>query len=147
LDGGRDYRPLLAVAALDQRHRRALATAVDGLDSEATGTGLYDTILAAYRAAQDAYQDGVPTQVLVLTDGHNEQDGNSLSADRLATALREAVDRRRPVQLSVVTFGAAADAKVIGDAVAPVGGYVDNVATADEVAAVFIHLAAGGLRD
>jgi hypothetical protein len=88
----------------------------------------------------------VPNQVLVLTDGRNEADTNSLSAGQLSTALRKAAKPDRPVQLSVVTFGKAADAKTISDALQPVGGYVDNLATAAEVAAVFIHVAAGGLH-
>jgi hypothetical protein len=146
LDGARDYRPLLTMTALNRQHRAALAGAVDKLDSRDTGTGLYDTILAAYISARDAYQGGVPNQVLVLTDGRNEADTNSLSTGQLSTALRKAAKADRPVQLSVVTFGQAADAKTISDALQPVGGYVDNLATAAEVAAVFIHVAAGGLH-
>jgi hypothetical protein len=34
----------------------------------------------------------------------------------------------------------------VNGAVASVQGYVDNLTTADEVAAVFIHVAAGGLH-
>ena len=45
----------------------------------------------------------------------------------------------------MVTFGSPADAKVVEDALKPVDGYVDRLVTADEVAAVFIHVAAGGL--
>jgi hypothetical protein len=60
--------------------------------------------------------------------------------------LRATADPKRPVQLSVVTFGKAADAKVVADAVKPVEGYVDILTDADEVAAVFIHVAAGGLH-
>ncbi len=146
LDGARDYKPLLAMTPLSRQHRAALTTALDQVKSQATGTGLYDTILAAYTAARDAYTDGVPNQVLVLTDGRNEADTNSMSAAQLSAALAKAIDQNKPVQLSVVTFGKAADAKVIGDAVKPVAGYVDNLSTADEVGAVFIHVAAGGLH-
>ncbi|HEU4348721.1 MAG TPA: VWA domain-containing protein, partial [Actinoplanes sp.] len=146
LDGAKDYRPLLAMTALTAGHRRALAGAVNKLDSKQTGTGLYDTILAAYTSARDAFQSGVPNQVLVLTDGRNESDENSLSAAQLAAALKRAADQDRPVQLSVVTFGKASDAKAISDAVKTVDGYVDNLTTANEVAAVFIHVAAGGLH-
>ena len=146
LDGARDHRSLLAMTPLTAQHRSALAGAVAELDSRKTGTGLYDTILAAYTSARDAYREGVPNQVLVLTDGRNESDEKSLTAAQLSTALRKATDKKRPVQLSVVTFGTAGDAKVISDAVEPVGGYVDNMSTATEVAAVFIHVAAGGLH-
>ncbi|MGK5684071.1 substrate-binding domain-containing protein [Actinoplanes sp. URMC 104] len=146
LDGARDYRSLLAMTPLTAQHRSALAGAVTELTSRRTGTGLYDTILAAYTSARDAFQEGVPNQVLVLTDGRNESDKKTLTAAQLSAALLKASDKNRPVQLSVVTFGTAGDAKAITDAVEPIGGYVDNLSTATEVAAVFIHVAAGGLH-
>lgn len=146
LDGSKDYRQLLAMTELNKAHRTALSGAVNKLVSQETGTGLYDTVLAAYTSARDAYQGGVPNQVLVLTDGRNESDKNSMSAAQLSAALKKAADQQRPVQLSVITFGKPSDAEVIGKAVEPVQGYVDNLTTANEVAAVFIHVAAGGLH-
>jgi hypothetical protein len=146
LDGTKDYRSLTDIAPLDGGHRKALAGAVNKLAAQDTGTGLYDTILAAYTSARNAYRAGVPNQVLIFTDGKNEADKNSLSAAQLASDLKNAADPQRPILLSVVTFGTAADAKVVNDAVAPVQGYVDNLTTANEVAAVFIHVAAGGLH-
>jgi hypothetical protein len=146
LDGERDYHPLLGITALGRGHRQVLAGAIDKLAAKQTGTGLYDTILAAYRSARDAYRPGVPNQVLIFTDGRNESDPNSLTAAQLAGQLGKTIDPKRPVQLSLVTFGTAADAKVVEKVLAPVQGYVDVLTTADEVAAVFIHVAAGGLH-
>jgi Bacterial extracellular solute-binding protein/von Willebrand factor type A domain len=146
LDGERDYHPLLGITALDRGHRQALAGAIDKLAAKQTGTGLYDTILAAYTSARDAYRPGVPNQVLIFTDGRNESDPNSLTAAQLTDQLGKTIDPKRPVLLSVVTFGNAADAKVVEKALAPTQGYVDVLTTADEVAAVFIHVAAGGLH-
>jgi hypothetical protein len=146
LDGTKDYRTLLDIAPLDSGHRKALTGAVNKLAAQNTGTGLYDTILAAYTSAKNAYRPGVPNQVLVFTDGKNEADKNSMSATQLGDELKKAADPQRPILLSVVTFGSTTDAKVVNDAVAPVQGYVDNLHTANEVAAVFIHVAAGGLH-
>ena len=146
LDGARDYRQLLGIAALDTPHRRALDGSIGKLTAQETGTGLYDTIVAAYTSARDAYRPGVPNQVLVFTDGRNESDPGGRTAAELTTALRQSIDPLRPVKLSVVTFGTAADAAVVEKAVKPVHGYVSVLHTADEVAAVFIHVAAGGLH-
>ncbi|GLY97578.1 VWA domain-containing protein [Actinoplanes sp. NBRC 103695] len=146
LDGRRDYKQLLAMGALTDTHRRSLRASVGGLEAQSTGTGLYDTILAAYLSARNSYRSGVPDQVLVFTDGKNESDENSLSAAQLADRLGAAMDPKRPVLLSVVTFGDAGEAKVVENAVKPVAGYVDVLRSADEVSAVFIHVAAGGLR-
>ena len=146
LDGAKDYKSLLGMAALGRDHRRALSGAINKLEAQETGTGLYDTILAAYTSARDAYRPGVPNQLLIFTDGRNESDEKTMTPAQLAAALKKAGDPKRPVLLSVVTFGTAGEAKTVEDAVKPVQGYVDALTTADEVAAVFIHVAAGGLH-
>ena len=74
LDGNKDYKSLLGMAALNSSHRRALGGAINKLEAQETGTGLYDTILAAYTSARNAYRPGVPNQVLIFTDGRNESD-------------------------------------------------------------------------
>lgn len=147
LDGAADHRQLAAAAALDAGQRAALVGQIDKLAAKETGTGLYDTILAAYVAARDRYQPGMPNQVLVFTDGRNEDDPNSRSLAQLREQLAAAKDPKRPVQLSVAAFGQREEAELLRDAVKPVDGYVDALASADEVAAVFIHVAAGGLHN
>ena len=147
LDGARDHRQLLGETALTAAHRKALAKAVDELDARRTGTGLHDTILAAYRSAVQNYRPGILNQVMVFTDGRNEDDPGGLTAGRLSRALQGVRDDKRPVQLSVVSFGDRKTAEVLQKTVKPVDGYVDPVATPEEVDAVFIHLAAGGLHN
>ncbi len=146
LDGSSDHRVLLPFGALDQKHRQGLADAVAALRVQNTGTGLYDTILAAYTAARNSYQAGTTNQVLVFTDGRNEDDPGSISAEQLAALLAAAKDPKRPVLLSIVAFGQRPEANVLTQALKPVDGYVDAINTSDEVAAVFIHVAAGGLH-
>ncbi|GAA1593708.1 hypothetical protein GCM10009789_54720 [Kribbella sancticallisti] len=146
IEGRRDYRQLLREAVLDAGQRRALARALATLSARRTGTGLHDTILAAYTSARDSFRPGVPNQVMVFTDGLNQDDPGGLTAAQLAVRLRAVRDPKRPVQLSVVAFGDRQAAEVIGAAVKPVDGYVDLLTTPDEVGAVFIHVAAGGLH-
>ena len=146
LDGKKDYRTLLGMAPLNGGQRQALGGAVNKLAAQETGTGLYDTILAAYTSAKNSYREGVPNQVLVFTDGRNESDKKTITTAQLAAGLGKVADPKRPILLSVVTFGKASEAKELETALKPVEGYVDVLNTADEVAAVFIHVAAGGLH-
>jgi hypothetical protein len=146
LDPPRDYAVLLPAAPLTGEHRQALANVVQNLKAKQTGTGLYDTLLAAYIAARDAYRPGVANHVVLFTDGRNEFDPDSISAGQLSSRLDAAKDPNRPVQLTVVTFGPEPEAKVLSEALKPVNGSVDPLTTADEVRAVFIHAAAGGLH-
>jgi Bacterial extracellular solute-binding protein/von Willebrand factor type A domain len=146
LDPPADHRSLLPSAPLTSAHRAALAAAVAGLAARRTGTGLYDTILAAYAAAVRGYRPGVPNQVLVFTDGRNEDDPNSITAAELSARLAAAADPDRPVQLAVVGFGARPEIELLRDTLEPVEGYVKPVGSAADVPAVLIHVAAGGLH-
>jgi hypothetical protein len=120
---------------------------VNGLAAKSTGTGLYDTILAAYTSARDNYQQGLPNHVFVFTDGRNEGDPDSIAAAQLSTQLAAAKDPNRPIYLSVVAYGQEQEAKILEDALKPVDGYVDAATTVDDVGAVFLHVAAGGIHD
>jgi len=146
LDGDRDYRVLRPDGDLRGDGRAAVDGAIAGLTPTDTGTGLHDTVLAAYQSAQAAYREGTPSHAVVFTDGRNEADNPTLSLDQLRDALKAAADPRRPVNLAVITFGAEPDAEALQKALEPVQGYVDRLATAEEVGAAFIHLAAGGLH-
>lgn len=146
LDPPRDYRTLLPRGQLDPQHRGQLRRATSRLDAENTGTGLYDTILAAYKSAQADYRPGTPNHVVLFTDGRNEDDPGSLTANELEKALAEAADPERPVYLTVISFGSESTAELLAKIVEPVDGYVDPVRTAADVRAVFIHVAAGGVH-
>jgi hypothetical protein len=147
LGGDVDHRTLVPQGELAPARRAELGRAVDALAARRTGTGLYDTILAAYLSGRDGHRAGVPNHVFVFTDGRNEDDPGGLTADALRRRLAAAQDPARPVQLSVVVFGGGRrEADVVRRATEPVDGYVDTPATPDEVEAVFIHVAAGGLH-
>jgi len=145
LDPPRDYRALLASGPMKAQRPR-LAAAADRLTARRTGTGLYDTILAAYTSAASTYRAGVPNQVLVFTDGRNEDDPGSITADELSTRLAAAAREERPIALTVVAIGEEPEVEVLRKAMKPVDGYVASATTADDVSAVFVHVAAGGVH-
>ncbi len=146
LNGNRDYRVMVPSGELTAPKRKSLEAAVASLDAEHTGTGLYDTILAAYTAARNSYTAGTSNQVMVFTDGINEDDPGSISLQELTRRLKRAQDPRRPVELSVVGFGKRAELEAIKTALEPVDAYVESLQNARQVEAMFIHLATGGLH-
>jgi Bacterial extracellular solute-binding protein/von Willebrand factor type A domain len=115
--GDTDYRQLVPVRELGERygnatHRERLTDAVRRLPALTTGgTGLYDTALAAYRAAESGYDPQRFNSVLLLTDGRNDDDGISL--DRLLAALRSHRDPARPVRLITIGVGPDADTSAL----------------------------------
>ena len=146
LDPPRDYQVLLPTAPLTEGQRAGLTSAVGQLVGQRTGTGLYDTILAAYRSATESYRKDVGNQVVIFTDGRNEDDPGSITADQLAAGLKAAADDDRPVEITVVAYGSRPEADVLEKALAPVDGYVSKVQTSEQVAAAFLHAAASGIH-
>jgi hypothetical protein len=146
LDPPSDWVELVGIAPLGSEHRQDLNGALSDMFAIDTGTGLYNTMLDAYLDAQEQYQAGVPSHVVVFTDGLNAFRPGSLTVDELTEALAEAHDPARPVELSVVAMGSEPDAELLVQALEPVESYLAQINTAEEIRATFIHLAAGGVH-
>lgn len=146
LNGTRDHRSLVPVRALTPGHRAAFARAAGSLEPKDTGTGLHDTILAAYLSAQATSRRNIPAHVLVFTDGRDEDDAGSITMAQLSAALTKAQNPEKPVYLTVIAFGSRPEGPALQKAIGPVFGYVQNTNRAADVPAAFVHSAAGGLH-
>lgn len=76
------------------------------------GSGLYDTVLAAYVEAQREYDPAYDNSVVVLTDGGND-DPSSISLQQLLKKLTELKDSQRPVSVHTVGLSSDADLETI----------------------------------
>ena len=81
LNGDLDYRVLVPLGPAGQRvgpfpNRQAASVAAYKAMVPRTATGLYDSILAAYRSATAAYRADSVNTVVVITDGRNEDVGS-----------------------------------------------------------------------
>jgi hypothetical protein len=144
LDGQRDYRVLVADRPLDAAQRDRLNAAARKLKAQQTGTGLYDTILAAYRAQLANFSTDMPTEVMVFTDGRNQDDPNSISLAALRNAVAHS-DRAKHVQVGVLGYGNRLPVDAFSAALAPINGQIDTIGSADEVLGAFVHAVSGGL--
>jgi len=145
LDGARDYIVVDPFRPLTPDHRQRLARDMERLEAQDTGTGLYDTVYAAYRTALAEARPDVRFQVMVFTDGLNQDDALGISASGLHAALAEVADPEAPVGLTVVQAGALSSTR-LEKALGPIDGEVVTIDSAHDVVASFIHLAAGGLH-
>jgi Ca-activated chloride channel homolog len=144
-----DYQVLAPTAGLDPGQQQRFARATEQLTAQNTGTALYDTILAAYKDQQAHFQNGRPNEVLIFTDGKNEDAPDSISIDQLKASLA-ATDPNKRVQIGVLAFrGPAfrgpAPVDQLTDALSPVGGQVDTLNNANDVLGAFVHAVSGGL--
>jgi hypothetical protein len=103
LSGNRDYREIVPIRPM--RENRAKLNQLIGTVAPIPGgeTGLYDTILAAYRTVQRGWDPKAVNSVVVLTDGFNRDDG--LTLDQLIAALRREKDPGKPIQIIAIGIG------------------------------------------
>ena len=103
---GVDYRELAPIGRLDDpRHRQAVAQALGGLSTHiGGGTGLYETIWAAYQQAQQDYDPDRVNAVVILTDGRND-DPTGMTLQQLEAKLQAAWDPQRPVAVTTIGVG------------------------------------------
>jgi Mg-chelatase subunit ChlD len=98
-------------------------------------TGLYDTTLAAYRAATSSYVKGKFNALVVLTDGVN-QDPGSVSRGKLISELEKLTDPERPVPLIVIAVGTDADRAEAEQIAAATGGSGQEVSDPAQIHSV-----------
>ena len=157
LDGDKDYRVLVPTERLGDRKgggtvRDRLSAAFTALKPVPDGaTGLYDTTLAAYRAATGSYVKGKFNALVVLTDGVN-QDPGSISRSQLITELQKLTDPERPVPLIVIAVGPDADQEEAQEIARATGGSGQSVSDPSQIQSVMLKAivaagAQGGARD
>ncbi|TWJ26263.1 von Willebrand factor type A domain-containing protein [Micromonospora endolithica] len=116
LDGARDYRELVDIGPLSTQRGR-LEQALAGVQSSSGDTGLYDTVLAAYKTVQEDWDPGQVNSIVLFTDGKNE-DANGISQAKLLSELKRIKDPERPVQVVLIGIGSEvnkAELKAITD--------------------------------
>jgi Ca-activated chloride channel homolog len=132
-----DYRELVGPGRAGEKiggveRRQAVIGAVRRLQATG-GTGLYDTVYAAYLRMQQAWQPNAQNVLVVMTDGKNEDD-EGLTLPELIQRLRAAARANRPLPIVGVAVGPRADAHALQEISAATGGRA--VVARDEVAAI-----------
>ncbi|MDG4789522.1 substrate-binding domain-containing protein [Micromonospora sp. WMMD1102] len=105
LSGSRDYRSLVPIGPMSAQREELEAKIATITPKKLGDTGLFDTILAGYKAVQEDWQPGRVNSVVMLTDGKNEDD-NGISQAALLAELKRISDPDRPVQVIIIGISA-----------------------------------------
>lgn len=117
--------------------KKALNEALNRLPTMVGGaTGLYDTLLAAWREVQANYNPAAVNSVIVLTDGANEDPG-SITLEQLLKTIASEADPARPVIIVTVGITEDADAATLKKISEATGGSSAIARTPEEIADVF----------
>ncbi|MGY1733200.1 VWA domain-containing protein [Geodermatophilus sp. SYSU D01045] len=128
LQGEQDWVELTPIRALEDEvdggtQRDALDEQLDSLPGRLSpgGTGLFDTALAAVRAAREQYDPNAVSSVVLVTDGTNE-DSSGIALDQLVQTLQDEADPQRPVKVIGVALGPDADVAALEQIAQATGG-------------------------
>ncbi|GAB3196243.1 substrate-binding and VWA domain-containing protein [Geodermatophilus arenarius] len=128
LQGEQDWVELAPIRTLDEEvdggtQRDALDEQLDTLPGRLSpgGTGLFDTALAAVRAAREQYDPNAVSSVVLVTDGTNE-DSSGIALDELVQTLQDEADPQRPVKVIGVALGPDADVAALEQIAQATGG-------------------------
>ena len=133
---GTAHRELVPIGPLINNRpdvERSLAT----ITTHGTDTGLYRTILDAYRTVKDGWQAGRVNSVLVMTDGAAGPAQGDLALADLLSQLKAAKDPGRPVQVVIVGVGGSVDRAPLDEITRAVGGGVFVATDAAQAGDVF----------
>jgi hypothetical protein len=106
LDGAKDYRELAPIGPLSAQRTQLLQQLAQIKPKKDGDTGLYDTILAGYKAVQQNWDDGAVNSLVVMTDGEND-DKAGLTLDQLLAELQKVVDPKRPISVILIGIGSS----------------------------------------
>jgi Ca-activated chloride channel homolog len=138
LDGKVPYKELVPVGPLASQ-RAQLVDGLAGIRPKPTGnTGLYDTVLAAYKAVQQGWDPGRVNSVIIMTDGQNDNPGG-LTLDELVGELQKVVNPRQPVELIAIGIGGEVSRAELTRITQTTGGGVFIATDPSKISEIFLQ--------
>jgi Ca-activated chloride channel family protein len=149
LDGEKDYKEMVPIGPVGgflpdgTPRRKALDKAVYSDLAPQGNTGLYDTMLAAYKVMQEKWEGGNKLNLLVIfTDGKNDDPGGITQA-ALIRQLKAVANPDRPVQVLIIGYGPDTDIKELTTITKAVGGSAYTAKTGADIQKVFLATLVG----
>jgi hypothetical protein len=108
MDGTKPYKEIVPISPLATR-RTDLQNAITKIVPKKDGdTGLYDTVLAAYKDVENTWQPGKINSVILFTDGKNDNP-EGITQATLVAQLKKLNNPKRPVRLVIIGIGNEVD--------------------------------------
>ena len=133
-----DYQEMIPVAPMTT-NRALLQAAIETIKPIPGGdTGLYDSLLAAYKTVQSGWDPYYVNSVILITDGQNDDDfGQTL--DQLVASLQALMDPRYPVQVIIIGLFTDVNRAELERITDTTGGGTFIAQNVNEIGAVFLQ--------
>ena len=144
VDGKKDYKEIIPVGPLGERigsttRRQLILSSLSQIQPKPNGdTGLYDTILAAYKHMTSTYKPEFVNSIVLFTDGKND-DANGPTLRQTLNRLREMTDSAKPVQVIIIGIGDGIDVNELKQIASVTGGSVYVARTPSEIQKIFLQ--------
>ncbi|QOC90616.1 substrate-binding domain-containing protein [Micromonospora craniellae] len=137
LVGTRDHREVVPIGPLS-RQRSTLERGLDTVASSSGDTGLYDTLLAAYKDVQRNWEPGKVNSIVLFTDGKNE-DADGISQRQLIAELERIKDPEQPIQVIIVGIGTEVSKSELDTIAGAAGGGAFIAADPTKISDIFLR--------
>src|SRR5262249_6431903 len=137
LRGNLDYRELVPIGSLASQRSEMLSKLSQIQPVPNGSTGLYDTVLAAYKAVQKGWDPSRVNSVVIMTDRQND-DPSGTRLEQMISVLNAAANRNKRVQVIAIGIGtdvSEAELKKITD---PTGGGTFVTADPSKIGEIFL---------
>lgn len=147
LVGNQDWKEVAPVEQLNKRfgsanHLRRIQQSLLGIKAVPNGnTGLYDTVLAAYQHMKKTHRPDRINSIVLFTDGLGNDDPNGgITLNQLLTQLKREVDKRKPIQVVMVSIGSGpGQLKTMKRITNLTGGEAYIPRTTEEITQIFLQ--------
>lgn len=139
LPGDKDYREMVPMGVLGPAQRNRInATIATNQPVPIPTRGLYESILAAYKAVHDGWEDGKSNTVLVFTAGGNTKP-DGLSLDDVNLELERLTDPTKPIRVVLLGFGPDVNLDELNSIAKTTGGKAFKVERPEDIGSVFLQ--------
>lgn len=145
MNGSLPYKESVPIGPLGDRigsntRRGLVLSTLNQMKPKPNGdTGLYRTLLAAYKKMNETYKPEFGNSILLLTDGKNDDDGGPSLADTLKQ-LKDMQDPNKPIQVNMIGFGKGVDKNELEQIAGATNGNVQVAQTPQEISKIFLKM-------
>jgi Mg-chelatase subunit ChlD len=100
-------------------------------------TGLYDTVLAAYKTVQQNWDPSRVNSVVIMTDGQNDNPGG-ISLNTLLAQIKAIKDPNKPVEVIAIGIGNEVNKGELDKITAATGGGAFVTADPAQIGDIFL---------
>jgi hypothetical protein len=137
LRGNIDYRQLVPIESLANGRSDALSKLADIRPVPNGNTGLYDTVLAAYKAVRKNWDPSRVNSVVIMTDGQNDDPGG-MTLDHLISELKSIKNPAKPVQVIAIGIGTDVNENELERITSTTGGGTFVTADPSKIGQIFL---------